>query len=282
MSDANHTAQASLFAKPTGTAGRTVTKHGHSYTSEYRVWQTMRLRCHDPKHAAYANYGGRGITVCDRWLNSLENFLADMGPKPTPEHEIDRIDNDKGYCKENCRWVTRKENSRNRRSNRMLEYLGETKTLTEWCEQFDIPRDTVSKRLDAEWSVADALTTPARIKAENGTRDYHPRTQKYASEAAIEVLHEIGNTSFRTGDESILHAIAEKLGWPAEGPKTSRRVRKALQKRPGELVKTLVERRGKGSQVAIMFSLPTNSVPPPVVAAIVRANCGERREAGVA
>lgn len=146
-----------------------VPKHGLSYTPEYRAWQQMRLRCLDPKHAAYANYGGRGITVCDRWKSSPENFFADMGRKPTPLHELDRKDNDKGYSPENCRWATRKANDRNRRSNRMVTHGGQTHALAEWCDRLGLPRDTIKKRLDGGWSVADALTTPVRTKAPNGS-----------------------------------------------------------------------------------------------------------------
>lgn len=142
-------------------------KHGLSYRHEYRVWQTMRLRCTDPEHPAFDNYGGRGITVCDRWLNSPAAFIEDMGPRPSPAHEIDRIDNDRGYEPGNCRWVTRSENCRNRRSNRLLTFDGETLSLAEWCERRGMPSDTVRKRLEAGWPVDRALTAPVRPKAPN-------------------------------------------------------------------------------------------------------------------
>ena len=144
------------------------TKHGLSYTPEYRAWQQMRLRCTDPEHAAWADYGGRGITVCERWLESVEAFVEDMGQKPDLEHELDRIDNNRGYEPGNCRWATRKENDRNRRSNRHLEFRGERKTIAEWCEALGLRRDTVGKRLASGWSVEDALTKSARDKRANG------------------------------------------------------------------------------------------------------------------
>ena len=144
--------------------------HGLSRTSEYRAWQTMRLRCTDPANQAWADYGGRGITVCDRWKDSPENFIADMGRKPTPKHEIDRIDNDGPYSPENCRWATRSENDRNRRSNRWVTASGERKTLAEWSQIVGISDDVLSKRLDAGWSPEIALYTPVAPKAPNGSR----------------------------------------------------------------------------------------------------------------
>ena len=142
--------------------------HGLSRTPEYRCWQTMRLRCHEPTHQAYADYGGRGIEVCDRWINSPSQFFADMGPRPSPKHEIDRRDNDKGYSPENCRWVTRSENSRNRRSNVFIEHNGIRSTVAEWSERTGIPSDTLKHRLNSGWSTGKALSTPARSKAPNG------------------------------------------------------------------------------------------------------------------
>lgn len=128
----------------------------------------MRLRCLDPKHKAYPNYGGRGITVCDRWKEDFLAFYSDMGPKPSPDHELDREDNDKGYELGNCRWVTRSVNDRNRRSNVWVEFRGDRRLLIELCEQFEIANDTVSFRINNGWDVERALTTPARKKRSNG------------------------------------------------------------------------------------------------------------------
>ena len=91
--------------------------HGMSQTSEYRTWRSMKQRCTNPKHPYWGIYGGRGISVCDEWMSSFESFYDDMGPKPTPTHQIDRIDNEKGYFPLNCRWSTPKENSQNRGKN---------------------------------------------------------------------------------------------------------------------------------------------------------------------
>ena len=99
-------------------------KHGMTRNGKhhpyYNAWGTMIQRCTNPKATGYSYYGGRGITVCDRWLNSFKNFLDDMGSKPTSSHTLDRIDNNEGYFPANCRWATRKEQSNNRRNNTTL------------------------------------------------------------------------------------------------------------------------------------------------------------------
>lgn len=147
---------------------RVTLKHGLSRTPEYRAWQTMRLRCTEPTNPAWPGYGGRGITVCTEWLNDPAAFLRDLGQKPTPKHELDRVDNDRGYEPGNCRWVLRKFNCRNRRSNRLIEHGGETLPLVAWAERFGLRPDTLDGRLAAGWSMHAALTLPARARMPNG------------------------------------------------------------------------------------------------------------------
>lgn len=94
--------------------------HGQSHKNitEYTIWNSMKTRCLNSKNKAYKNYGGRGITICKRWINSFINFRQDMGLRPGPEYSLDRIDNDENYCPKNCRWATRKEQANNTRRNK--------------------------------------------------------------------------------------------------------------------------------------------------------------------
>jgi len=140
-------------------------KHGHAtrnyITKTYHSWAGMCARCRNKNNIMYQRYGARGITVCSRWL-SFENFLADMGEKPAGT-SLDRKDNDGNYCPENCRWATRNQQNRNRRSNRLLTYDGVTKCLVEWAETIGISKRTLANRVNrGGWSVEKALTTPAR------------------------------------------------------------------------------------------------------------------------
>jgi hypothetical protein len=115
-------------------------------TPEYRTWRSIKNRCLNARNPRYADYGGRGITVCKRWRESYPNFLADMGPRPSPEHSIDRIDNDGPYSPDNCRWATRAEQLSNRRDNMWVTHNGQTLTLQQWATHFGIPRNTLHYR----------------------------------------------------------------------------------------------------------------------------------------
>ena len=140
-------------------------KHGHTIkgkgTRTYESWHSMIQRCTNPKDKRYKDYGGRGITVCERWLNSFPNFLEDMGDRPKG-HQIDRMNNDKGYHKSNCLWVTPKQNSRNRRSNHLETHNGKTQCITAWSEEVGIPEYVIRQRLKHGWSIERALTTPVK------------------------------------------------------------------------------------------------------------------------
>ena len=115
-------------------------KHDMTDTPIYRTWEGMRARTYNPNIPAYASYGGRGIKVCDRWLgeHGFENFLADMGERPSKDHSIDRIDVNGDYCPENCRWATRKEQMNNLRKTIYLEHTGERKPFQDWVRLFGV------------------------------------------------------------------------------------------------------------------------------------------------
>jgi len=134
--------------------------HNKSGSKAYQVWTNMFQRCNNPNHAQYADYGGRGISVCVRW-QTFKSFYEDMGDPPL-DMCIERVDNDKGYTKGNCRWATRTEENRNKRSNRILDYNGESRPMSEWAEEIGIKYGTLKTRLRLGWSVEEALETAVR------------------------------------------------------------------------------------------------------------------------
>lgn len=123
----------------------------------------MIQRCHNPSNKAYADYGGRGITVCDRWRNSCQSFLDDMGPRPSAAHSVDRIDNDGNYEPKNCRWATATEQNRNNRGNRNISWGGKTQTVQEWATELGLKYTTLKRRLD-RLSLDDAMRQEHRIE----------------------------------------------------------------------------------------------------------------------
>lgn len=137
---------------------------GGKVTSEYRIWSLMRDRCNNPNNRHFANYGGRGIQVCERWDKSFVDFLADMGERPSFEHTLDRYpDNDGNYEKSNCRWATRKEQNNNKRSNRIIEFDGERLTVAQWAERIGVNESAIRTRLNRGWSTEEAVTLPTEI-----------------------------------------------------------------------------------------------------------------------
>src|SRR4029077_2130136 len=136
--------------------------HGMTYTPEYTAWHEMHKRCLNPHYKRFADYGGRGITVCDAWQESFLAFFTDMGAPPTNQHSIDRINNDLGYFKDNCRWATRTEQARNTRVNVLITLDDSTACLAEWLERKGVAAHVYYHRLQRGWSVEKALTTPVR------------------------------------------------------------------------------------------------------------------------
>lgn len=162
------------------------TTHGHTTTenfcgtSTYRIWSAMLSRCRNKKNAHYKDYGGRGIIVCERWAN-FENFLADMGERPSKELTLDRIDNDGNYEPGNCQWATWFQQAANRRSRwnrfRGLEINGKILTIGEAAKRFGINPSTIKSRIRYGWSDLEVVTTPIlphvtpqlRPKSDDGT-----------------------------------------------------------------------------------------------------------------
>lgn len=146
------------------TAQRSI-KHGATkggaWTAEYGIWNGLKNRVLNPNVDSYGSYGGKGIEVDPQWLSSFEAFLADMGPRPSPQHSIDRIKNDKGYEPGNCRWVTPSEQARNRSSNHLLEHDGRTMCMAAWSEEVGIRIGTLWARIvRSGWTAEEALTIP--------------------------------------------------------------------------------------------------------------------------
>ena len=140
-----------------------VSTHGMSSCSEYKIWVCMIQRCHNPKRHEYRSYGGRGIVVCKRWQDSFEAFYADVGPRPSMKHSIDRFPNQNGnYEPGNCRWATRKQQQQNMRSNRLLTYKGETLCVGEWARRVGIGKVTLYNRIKQGWPIEAVLETPPR------------------------------------------------------------------------------------------------------------------------
>jgi len=157
-------------------------RHGMARTKVYGVWSSMKARCLNPKVKQYADYGARGVTVCERWL-VFDNFLADMG---LPPHgmTLERVDNDQGYSPSNCIWASRSAQSKNTRNARLLTVDGETLNLTDWAERFGIKPATVWNRLKLGWNAAAAVKTPL-VRARRGV----PRGQPIYAFGAEHGIH---------------------------------------------------------------------------------------------
>jgi hypothetical protein len=157
-------------------------KHGGTGTREYKSWKSMRSRCLHRTNKQFPDYGGRGITICQRWLDSFAHFLADMGSAPSRQHSIDRINNDGPYSPENCRWATAAQQNRNTRNNRYLEFQGKRMILTDWATALGVPYKRIHDRLRHGWTVEEALTLPVaegfRIRWARGKKRGRVRQRK--------------------------------------------------------------------------------------------------------
>lgn len=154
-------------------AARACYRHGESKRSqkiaEYDTWQSMIQRCTNPTCSSYYKYGKRGITVCERWRTSYQSFLEDMGRRPSASHSLERIDNDKGYGPDNCRWATLSEQANNKRSCRFITCLGRTATVAQWARENGLTKSTLLARLNMGWPVEEAISRPCKVTGRRGT-----------------------------------------------------------------------------------------------------------------
>lgn len=148
-----------LAREVTGAMSRT---HGMSKSPEYAVWCRMHERCTNPRVARYSRYGGRGIKVCERWAR-FENFYADMGPLPSRQHSIGRIDNDGDYTPDNCRWETSIEQANNKESNTFLEWNGKRQTISEWSREIGVSQKRISYRHSIGLSLDEVLSSKKNL-----------------------------------------------------------------------------------------------------------------------
>ncbi|MGL5925567.1 hypothetical protein [Chroococcidiopsis sp.] len=182
-------------------------QNGLSQTKEFKIWDMMKRRCNDPKNKSFNDYGGRGIKVCDSWLESFEIFLKDMGEAPTKEHSLDRINVNGDYCPENCKWSTRTEQNRNRRDSIYLTLNGKTEHIAQWAFELGIDYFTLMGRYKKGWSHEDILTKPLReIKyTKNSVVEYNGETKTIEEWAKLKGV----NTRI------ILRRLSEN-GWSVE------------------------------------------------------------------
>lgn len=139
--------------------------HKRTKTPEYQAWVSMLSRCYREGDISYPNYGGRGITVCERWEASFENFLVDMSGRPSPEHSLDRYPNNDGnYEPGNVRWASQREQSQNRRTNVVLTFNRETHCVSERARITGIPKHALEQRVRRGWTTERALTQPLQEK----------------------------------------------------------------------------------------------------------------------
>lgn len=131
--------------------------HGESKTPEYNAWVSMKKRCYNDTSENYINYGGRGIEVCERWKDSYENFIEDMGHRPTNSHSLERKENNSNYGPDNCVWATPIDQANNRRSNTYFEYNGEKLTIAQLSRKTGISYDTLLNRLENRSTVEEAI-----------------------------------------------------------------------------------------------------------------------------
>lgn len=160
--------------------------NGKNRTKEYMAWRGVITRCTNTTNKRYPEWGGRGITVCDRW-REYENFLDDMGRAPSRKHSIDRTDNNKGYYKENCRWATRQEQSNNTRRAVKIRYNGEEKSLRDWCTLMHLNYQQMNARIWGGWTPERAFNTPMTKRGDINPTSLFKREEVLIIKEAIQM-----------------------------------------------------------------------------------------------
>jgi hypothetical protein len=145
--------------RPTSSCGCGRIKHGGHGTAEYKAWEKMKHRCQQPSNPRYVRYGGRGISVCQRWM-SYENFIADMGRRPSHRHSLERINNDGNYEPANCRWATPAEQMQNTKTTKLITFGGVTLSMAGWAKKLGLAQHTLTGRIHRGWTLERVLTPP--------------------------------------------------------------------------------------------------------------------------
>jgi len=183
------------------------TTHGMSFTRPHRAYQNMRKRCDNPNNKSYKDYGGRGITYCDEW-KTFEGFWNDMQEGYVDNLSLDRIDYNGNYCKENCRWVDMKTQANNTRSNRLIAYNGETLTLSETAEKYNIKYGLLLGRLHLGWDIEKAITQPAHTNEELTYKGITKTVHEFAADYGM-TYHQLKKRLMRGWD--IERALTQPL-----------------------------------------------------------------------
>lgn len=181
-------------------------RHGKSDTTEYRSWEKMRARCNNPRNPSYRRYSARGIKVCDEWLRSFTIFYKEVGDKPSPQHSLDRIDNDRGYEPGNVRWATQTEQQRNRDNNRRIEVDGISRTLQEWSEISGVQSGTIAFRLLTGRNAKEAI-----FAKRCGRRDLRPNNSEIVAGEPGEINRLISRITGMVRRNSIRNVPIENL-----------------------------------------------------------------------
>lgn len=149
--------QASCGCERNRTSPKATRRHGLSHLPEALIWRAILGRCTNKNHTSYADYGGRGIKVCESWKTDFLAFYEDMGPRPSPGHSVERKNNDGPYSPENCRWATKAEQDSNKRTSIKVTIKGRTQTVAQWADELKINRKTVYARIQRGITPARAL-----------------------------------------------------------------------------------------------------------------------------